>query len=399
MLKALEVRKDIHWVGALDFHIRVFDIVMYTEHGTTYNSYVVKGSEKNVLVELAKEKFFDHYLERIKDVINPANIDYIVLNHAEPDHSGSINRILELCPKAKIVATASCIRNLKQIANIEFESIAVKQDDTIDIGGKTLKFIIQPFLHWPDTMFTYIPEDKTIFTCDSFGCHYADEAVFNDKIHGDFTEAYKYYFDCIMGPFKPFVLEGLEKIKDLDIETICNGHGPVIRENPKKYMEMYREWATPAPKGKPSVVVAYVSSYGFTRKMAETIVSGIKSTGDIDVHMYDMVDADMSEVMGKISQSTGLLLGSPTIVAEALPPIWSILINLNPIIHKGMIAGAFGSYGWSGEAVPNIMGRLKQLRFKLPVEGFTVCLNPSGEDLEKASEFGANFANAILNAK
>ncbi len=395
MLRSLEVRKDIYWVGALDFHIRVFDIIMYTENGTTYNSYIVRGGDKNVLVELAKEKFFDHFIERVNDVMNPADIDYIVCNHAEPDHSGSIRRILELCPKAKIVATGSCIRNLKQIANVEFESIAVKHGDTLDIGGKTLQFIIQPFLHWPDTMFTYIPEDKTIFTCDSFGCHYADEAVFNDKIHGDFYEAYKYYFDNIMGPFKPFVLEGLEKIKDLQIETICNGHGPVIRENPKKYMDLYRTWATPAPKGKPSVVIAYVSSYGFTRKLAETIAETIKSC-DIDVHMFDMVDSNLSDVLGKIGQATGLLLGSPTIVGEALPPIWNILSSLNPIINKGLIAGAFGSYGWSGEAIPNIIGRLKQLRFKLPLEGFTVCLNPSDEDLEKAKEYAKNFAKELV---
>ncbi len=395
MYSPLEVRKDIYWVGALDYHIRTFDIVMYTEYGTTYNSYVVKGSEKTLLAELSKESFYHQFIARLEAVVDPKSIDYILVSHAEPDHSGTLYKLLELNPNVKIVATPTCIKFLKQIVNRDFNSIPVKSGDTLSLGDRTLEFTTVPFLHWPDTLYSYSREDKTLFTCDSFGCHYCDERVFNDQITGDFLEAYKYYFDNIMGPFKPFVLEAIDKIKHLEIETICNGHGPVIRTNPEKYIEMYKQWATVSKRERKSVVIPYVTSYGYTRKIAEKIAEGIKTEADIDVFVFDLIKADKSEVMKEINEASGLLFGSPTLVGDALPPIWEILISLNPIIHKGKTAGAFGSYGWSGEAVPNIIERLKQLKFKLPLEGLKICFNPSEAELQKAFEFGKQFAKAL----
>ncbi len=398
MYNAVEVRKDIFWVGALDYHIRTFDIVMHTDYGTTYNSYIVKGTDKTVLFEMSKETFYHQFIERVSSTTDPAKIDYIVVSHAEPDHAGVIAKLLTVNPDVVIVGTATCIKFLKNIANMEFKSLAVKNGDTLNIGGKTLQFIVAPFLHWPDTMYTYIAEEKTIFTCDSFGCHYCDDRLFNDKIEGDFMDAYKYYFDMIMGPFKPFVLEALNKIKDLDIETICNGHGPIIRKDPQKYMELYRQWATVQKRSKPSVVIPYVTSYGYTKKLAEKIAEGIKASGDIDVLLFDLIKSDKEVVLNEISQAAGVLFGTPTIVGDTLPPIWGVLTELNPIIHKGKLAGAFGSFGWSGEAVGNVMDRLKQLRFRTPLEGFKVCFNPSESDLEGAFDFGRNFGCEVLES-
>ncbi len=396
MFKPLVVRKDIYWVGALDFDIRVFDIIMHTDNGTTYNSFVVKGANKNVLFEVAKEAFFDEFYERLATVIKPEELDYIVVDHAEPDHTGSLFKLLERCKNATVVGTPTALKFVAQIANREFTSLAVKDGETLDIGGKTLKFIYAPFLHWPDSMYTYIPECRTLFTCDSFGCHYCDENVFNDKIHGDFYEAYKYYFDNIMGPFKSHVLDALKKIKDLDIETICNGHGPVIREDVQKYVDMYEKWSTPAKKDRKSIVIAYVSAYGYTAKMAKAIADAIRSAGDIDVYAYDLVKDDTAGLQVQMHEADGLLFGSPTIVSDALPPIMNLLNELNPVIHKGKIAGAFGSYGWSGEAVPNIEGRIKQLRFKIPVNGLKINFNPSEEQLKEAEAFGKAFAEALM---
>lgn len=399
MFKSLEVKPDISWVGALDFDLRIFDIIMYSDFGTTYNSYIVKGTEKTVLFETAKEKFFDEFIERINDVCEPTSIDYVVVNHTEPDHSGSLRRLLEINPNLEVIGTPTAIKFLKDIVNKDFKSRLVKDGDSIDIGGKTLKFIIVPFLHWPDTMYTYIEESKTLVTCDSFGCHYCDDKVFNDLIEikdeEAFMKAYKYYFDCIMGPFKSYVLEGLNKIEKLKIETICNGHGPVIRKEPEKFIKLYKEWATVEKRERPKIVIAYVTSYNYTKTLAEHIEKGINNNGNIDVEVFNLLYTPKEEVLKAISNSDGLLLGSPTLIGDTLPQVWDILTGLNPFIHKGLKVGAFGSYGWSGEAVNNIEQRFTQLRFKIPVPGLKVCFNPSEDELAKAIEFGSNFASSL----
>ncbi|GMQ57915.1 hypothetical protein AN1V17_23100 [Vallitalea sediminicola] len=396
MNKAKEINNGIYWVGALDYDIRLFDVVMYTEYGTTYNSYLVKGSNKTALFETVKVKFFDEFLERLNEVSSIDEIDYIVVNHTEPDHVGSISKILEMNPDVTIVGTAMAIKFLKEITNKSFKSIVTKEGSTLELGDRTVEFIMAPFLHWPDTMYSYIKEEKTLITCDSFGCHYCDEKLFNDEIEGDFLDSYKYYFDVIIGPFKSYVLQALKKINNIDIDIICPGHGPILRKDLDKYLKLYKTWATEDKRETPSVVIAYVSAYGYTEKIANKIAEGIKKSDGLDVLLYDLVETKKDEVMKEINLAKGLLLGSPTIVSDALPPIWDILTSLNPIIHKGKLAGAFGSYGWSGEAVPNMEGRFKQLRFKMPVEGLKIKFNPSDEQLKEAYEFGEKFGEAVI---
>jgi NADH oxidase (H2O-forming) len=396
MNKAKEINNGIYWVGALDYDIRLFDVVMYTEYGTTYNSYLVKGSNKTALFETVKVKFFDEFLERLNEVSSIDEIDYIVVNHTEPDHVGSIAKILEMNPDVTIVGTAMAIKFLKEITNKSFKSIITKEGSTLELGDRTVEFIMAPFLHWPDTMYSYIKEEKTLITCDSFGCHYCDEKLFNDEIEGDFLDSYKYYFDVIIGPFKSYVLQALKKINNIDIDIICPGHGPILRKDLDKYLKLYETWATEDKRETPSVVIAYVSAYGYTEKIANKIAEGIKTNDGLDVLLYDLVETKKDEVMKEINLAKGLLLGSPTIVSDALPPIWDILTSLNPIIHKGKLAGAFGSYGWSGEAVPNMEGRFKQLRFKMPVEGLKIKFNPSDEQLKEAYEFGKKFGEAVI---
>jgi len=394
MRKALEVCPDIYWVGALDYDIRRFDVIMDAEYGTTYNSYIVKGDDTTILFEIVKETFYDEFLERVQQVTDPSKIDYIVVNHAEPDHSGSLRNLLELCPHAVVVGTGAAIRFVKEIVNRDFKSMVVKEGDILVAGGLTLQFIMAPFLHWPDSMYTYIPQRQTLFTCDSFGCHFCGEEVFNDVLNRDFLPAYKYYFDVIMGPFKSYVLQALDKIKPLDIKIICPGHGPVLRTDIQKYIELYRDWATVTPPARKSVVVAYVSAYGYTYKMAKAIAEGIQSTGT-DVYIYDLVESDHGELMGRIHEAVGLLVGSPTILGDTLPPVWQLLAELNPVIHKGKLAGAFGSYGWSGEATANIEGRMRQLRLNIPVPALKIFFNPSEQQLEEAFAFGKEFAKAV----
>ncbi|SKA87221.1 Flavorubredoxin [Clostridium sp. USBA 49] len=402
-MKALEVKKDIYWVGSLDPDLKIFDIVMYTPYGTTYNSYVVKGSEKTALFETVKENTFDQYIERLKSLnVNFDEIAYIVIEHTEPDHAGSVAKLLDYAKNAKIVGSATAIRFLKQIANRPFESIVVKNNDTLSLGNKTLRFIDAPFLHWPDSIYTYIEEDNTLMTCDSFGSHYCFEDMFVDLIpkekQNEYMDALKYYYDCIMGPFKPYVLKALDKIKDFKIDTICTGHGPILRGNIDFYKDIYRKWSTEtAPQDKKArVVIPYVSAYGFTEEIANKIAQGIKSKiSDAIIDIYNVIYHKQEEILDKIYWADAVLFGSPTINGDALKPILDILTSMNPLVHGGKISAAFGSFGWSGEAVPNIEARLKSLRMNIITPGLKINFKPSEEDLLKAYKFGESVAIKI----
>ena len=394
-----ELKKDFYWAGVLDKDLRVFDIIMETEFGTTYNSYILKCDDKVVLFETAKFKFFDSYLENLKEIVDISKIDYIVVNHTEPDHAGSVEKLIEINPNIKIIGSTVAINFLKNIVNHDFYSLAVKDNDTLKIGDKTLRFVSVPHLHWPDTMYTYIEEDKTLVTCDSFGSHYCLDDIVLSKLTDNegYMRATKYYFDNIIGPFKPHMLKALGKIKDLKIDMICTGHGPVIDCRIDEIKETYKNWCTVInPNPRKTVIIPYVSAYGYTKELAHEIEKGIKDSGDIDVRTYDLVETDTAKVLEEIGFADGLLFGTPTIVGEALKPIWDLTTSIFAGTHGGKLASAFGSYGWSGEGVPHIIERLKQLKMKV-IDGFRVKFKPSKNDLKDAYEYGFNFGCVLLD--
>ena len=392
--KALKLRENFYWAGILDDTLRVFDIIMYTEFGTTYNSYLYKAGDKVILFETVKEKFFDDYLKELEKLVDVTKIDYLVVNHTEPDHAGSVQRLLELNPGLKVIATPTAISFLQNIVNGDFCSIAVKDEQEMKIGNITLRFLHVPNLHWPDTMYTYIEEEQALVTCDSFGSHYSFDEILVSRVTNqeDYWKATKYYFDCIIGPFKPFMLQALERVRQLDVSMICTGHGPVLDTDIDKMYNTYEEWCTVVnPNQKKTVVIPYVSAYGYTGQLAEEIAKGIADSGDIDVRSYDMVTADQAKVLEELGFADGILFGTPTIVGEALKPIWDLTTSIFAGTHGGKLASAFGSYGWSGEGVPHIIERLHQLRMRVPDEGFRVRFKPSEVDLLNAYDYGYNF--------
>lgn len=399
-MKTLKLKEGLYWTGILDPQLRVFDIIMNTEYGTSYNSYLLKGSDKTALFETAKHKFMDEYLDKLTSLIDIKDIDYIVVDHTEPDHAGSAEKLIELNPAIKVVGTATAISFMKEICNTDFASVIVKDGDTLSLGDKTLRFIAAPNLHWPDSMYTYVEEDKVLLTCDSFGAHYSLEDVLSSKIKDQdgYMSALRYYYDNIIGPFKPYVLKAIDKIKDLDIDMICPGHGPVLDEDPWKIVNIYKDWSTETnPNARKTVVIPYVAAYGYTEILANKITEGIKAAGDIDVKLFDMVTSDQAQVLGEIYWADGILFGTPTILGEALKPIWDLTTSIFPVLHGGKIASAFGSYGWSGEGVPHIMERLKQLRMKVYGDGLRVRFKPSEAQLADAYEFGYNFGRSVLS--
>ena len=398
-MNTLELKKNFYWTGVLDPELKVFDIVMETEFGTSYNSYLLKTSEKVVLFETAKAKFWDGYLDALNKLVDISEIDYIVVNHTEPDHAGSIEKLIDMNPNIKIVGTAVAIGFLKNIVNRDFYSIAVKENDTLDLGDKTLRFMFLPNLHWPDTMYTYIEEDKTLITCDSFGAHYSFDGILLSKVTDNegYMRANKYYFDNIIGPFKPFMVKALNRIKDLDIDMICTGHGPVIDCRIDEIKEINAKWCTVTnPNPRKTVIIPYVSAYGYTKELAGEIAKGIKASGDIDVRDYDLLEEDKNKVLEELGYADGILFGTPTIVGEALEPIWNLTTSIFARTHGGKLASAFGSYGWSGEGVPHIIERLKQLNMKV-VDGLRIKFKPSDSDLSEAYDYGYNFGCILQN--
>ncbi len=393
-MKTLELRKDFYWAGIVDEKLRVFDIIMETEFGTTYNSYILKTGGHTILFETAKEKFFEEYLEKLKELTDIRKIDYLVVDHTEPDHAGSVEKLLDLNPGMKIIATGCAISFLKEIVNRDFCAIAVSDNERMQIGDKTFRFLVVPNLHWPDTMYTYVEEEQILITCDSFGSHYGFQDVRMSKVtdREGYMRAAKYYFDNIIGPFKPFMREALKRVRELDISMICPGHGPVLDTGIDFMLSTYEEWsAAPAPNGKKTVVIPYVSAYGYTKELSEEIARGIRDSGDIEVRSYDMVEADQGQVLGELALADGILFGTPTIVGEALKPIWDLTTSIFAGTHGGKLASAFGSYGWSGEGVPHIIERLKQLHMRVPDGGFRVRFKPGEVDRLDAYEYGYNF--------
>lgn len=399
-MKTLKLKDNFYWLGVQDPELKIFDITMVTEFGSSYNSYLLKGSEKVALFDTAKAKFMDAFFDKLDELAKPSEIDYLIVSHTEPDHAGSTARLIEMNPEITVVGSQMAIAFLKEITNGDFKSQVIKDGDHLSLGDKTLRFINAVNLHWPDAMYTYIEEDHTLVTCDSFGVHYSFDDVLVSKLRAKGGDAYReylgavyYYYACIMKPFRQFVLQAVNRIRGLEIDMICTGHGPVLDENPWEIVDFYEEWAAAPPANlKKTIVIPYVSAYGYTAALATKIAEGIQSAGDFEVRLFDMVEADRDEVIAQILMADGLLFGTPTMVGDALEPIWDLLLGVHPIQVAGKPASAFGSFGWSGEGVPNILARLGQLRMKVFEEGYKVRFNPSATQLDGAAAFGKRFA-------
>lgn len=397
--RILDVTDSVKWVGILDPGLVTFDVVMETKYGTTYNSYFI-NAEKKAIVETSKATFKDTYLDKVGRVTNFEDIEYIIMDHTEPDHSGNLTYLLDLAPNATVVGSRSAISFLKNMIDKEFKSMIVKDGDTLSLGNKTLKFISAPFLHWPDTMYTYLVEDKVLFTCDSFGSHFCDERMFDDLVD-DFDDAFEYYFDVILKPFSNYMIQAIDKIADLDIEIIANGHGPILRKNWKKYVKWSYEMSqeTEVHCKDLRVFIPYVSAYGNTKKIAEKIAEGIRMAGDIETLVMDIEHVDISVLEHEVYRCCGFIIGSPTINQNTLLPIYKLLSVINPIRNKGKLAGAFGSFGWSGEATKIIQENLRNLKFKIyDEEGLKVNFIPYEKSYERAIEYGLGFGKQLLDS-
>jgi flavorubredoxin len=388
---SLRLKDNIYWVGVSNPELRVFDIIMETKKGTTYNSYLVVD-EKIAVIDTVKDGYFDEFLANIKEVIGDRKVDYIVVQHTELDHSGSLAKMIKEYPEAIVVGSKAAIMYSKQITNFDFKSQEFKEP--ISLGETTLKFISAPNLHWPDTIFTYAVEKKVLFTCDFMGCHYCPEGDIKDNVSGDYFEEMKYYFDVIMGPFKKFVLSALDRIKDLEYDLVAPSHGPVHIDDIDKYTSLYAQWAQQELSSEKLAAILYVSAYGNTEKMAKYLETKINERG-IKAAAYEITSMKMDDIINIVEKSSGLIMGSPTINQDAVKPVWDVLSLVCAITNRGKAAGAFGSYGWSGEGVQMMTDRLKSLKFKTLETGLRFNFVPNEEDFNRADEFVSKFIEVM----
>ncbi len=390
--QVLTVSDSVKWVGILDADIRTFDIVMETEFGTTYNSYVI-DADYPAIIETAKEKFWDVYEAKIRAAIDPSRIKFIVVNHTEPDHSGSVRKLLAIAPDAVVVGSGNAIRYLKDQIGDDFPNMVVKDGDVINLGNKKLSVIGAPNLHWPDSIYTYLQEEKILFTCDSFGAHFCHPEMFDDKV-GNYDEAFKYYFDVILKPFSKFFLKAIEKIELLEIKTICTGHGPILSTNWKRCVDLSKKYSLEylEKPEKNRIFVGYVSAYGYTKELAEKIVEGINSVDGLVVDLCDIEKMDAGTLSEKLENSNAFLLGSPTINQNMLPQMYTCFALMSPLREKGKLASAFGSYGWSGEAEKFLVSNIENLKLDYFGSACFVKFRPQPKDFPLFIEFGKSFA-------
>lgn len=380
--KAIEIAKNIYWVGAVDWSLRNFH-GYETARGSSYNAYLILD-EKVTLIDTVKINFKDELLERVASVIEPSKIDVIVSSHVEPDHSGSLRDVAEIAKNAEIITTnPSGLKGLTaRYGDLNYK--AVKAGDSISIGERTLQFVPTPMLHWPDSMVTYCPEDKILFSNDAFGEHFASSMKFDDEndLETVLFEAKKYYANILM-PFGKQAQTALKALGDLEIKLIATGHGVIWRTNISKIIDCYKNWSSGAVNER--AVVVFDSMWHSTEIIAQTIAEAFAKRG-IPAAYYDVKFTPLSDIVTDIFQSKYLAVGSPTIHNGLMPTIAQFLCyvkGLRPLNHKGF---AFGSYGWSGQSIAQVEDELKAAGIEIILDKIRISNLPSKNQLDEITE-------------
>jgi len=391
----IKIAEDVYWVGAIDWDVRTFHGYTYTTHrGTTYNAYLVLD-EKVALVDTVNVGFGQEMLKRIGKLSDPTQIDYLVANHGEMDHSGAIPEVMKTAPQAKLVCSKKGEQTLRQYFGDQgWDITVVGTGDEIKLGQKTLRFIEAPMLHWPDSMFTYIPQVALLLPNDAFGQHLATSQRFADEVDECLVlgEAAKYYAN-ILWPFSSLVIKKIKEIErmGLEIATIAPSHGLTWR-NPRQIIEAYLRWAQGGAE--PRVVVVYETMWGSTRHIAHALVEGIQQEG-VEVSLYALPTSDRSDVIADLLEARGILVGSSVHNNDMLLNMAAFLEDLKGLKPIGKIGAAFGSYGWGSRAIPHMEEKLRQAGVELVEADLSSQFAPDEDELEHYIEFGQDFARKV----
>lgn len=392
---ATKLADGVYWVGVVDWGLGHFHgHELSTHRGSTYNSYLVVD-DKVALVDSVLAPFADKLIDNIRKVIDPAKIDYIIANHAEPDHSGSLPAIMRLCPDATVVVSKNGARSIPGHYHEQWKFKVVGTGDSISLGRRELAFVEAPMLHWPDSMFTYLTGDNILMSNDAFGQHYATAFRFNDQVNRKelYEEALKYYAN-ILTPYSKQVIKKIDELLDmkLPVSMIAPSHGVIWRDEPLQIVEAYRKWAEQVPQNR--AVILYDTMWQATRKMAEAIGDGLRELG-VDFKLFHVAVADRNDIITEIFQAKAIIIGSPTLNNGVLAMLTPILEDCRGLKFQNKIGAAFGSYGWSGESVKLIAEHLSACNIPIVAEGVRAKWQPDADDLAACRELGRQVAKAV----
>lgn len=382
-----EIAPDTTAIRSLDWDRDRFDIEFGLQNGTTYNSFLIRG-EKIALVDTSHEKFRQLYLDTLKGLIDPTTIDYLIISHTEPDHSGLVRDVLQLAPQVTVVGAKVAIQFLEDLVHQPFKRLVVKNGDQLDLGkGHVLEFVNAPNLHWPDTIFSYDAGTQVIFTCDAFGLHYCSERTFDEDL-GAIEADYRFYYDCLMAPNARSVISALKRMDQLgDVTTVATGHGPLLRHNVEELVGRYRKWSQAQAKAETSVVVFYVSDYGYSDRLSQSLARGITKTG-VGVEMIDLKSADPQEVQELVNRMAGIVIGMPPASnATAASALGTVLAAAN----SKQAIGIFESYGGDDEPIDPLLRRFRDVGLKEAFPAIRVKDTPSEAVYQLCEEAGTDM--------
>jgi flavorubredoxin len=391
-LNIVELKPDIYWVGAIDWDLRNFHGYL-TQRGSTYNAYLIVD-EKIVLVDTVKSHLYDEMIARIKRIVDPADIDYIVSNHVEMDHSGSIPKLKELCPNAKVITSTRGEKGLIRHFKTDLDLQVMASGSSLDIGKRTLQFVHVPMVHWPDSMVTYIPEEKLLLPNDAFGQHIATHERFDDEIgwHTIHEEAAKYYANIVM-PYGDQVKKAIGALADLDIDMIGPSHGLILRGYIGEMLEAYQRWVVHDTDKR--AVIIYESMWGSTTAMAYQLYEGLLE-GGVPVTMRNLKTNHISDIMTDVMMSRAVIIGTATINNNVLPTVGAMVTYLKGLKPKKRIGFAFGSYGWNPRVLGDVEAFMDDLGWSRPVESVNINYVPDPEELREVKAMGLELAKHIL---
>ncbi|MBP2630161.1 MAG: beta-lactamase domain protein [Firmicutes bacterium] len=393
---SFKITENVTWVGKIDWDLTKFHGEEYSTHkGSTYNAYLVRD-EKNVLIDTVWLPYTKEFVDNLQKEITLDEIDYIIINHGEVDHSGALTKLMELIPDTPIYCTANAVKSLKGQYHKEWNFHVVKTGDRLNIGSQEFIFVEAPMMHWPDTMMCYLTGENVLFSNDAFGQHYASEYMFNDLVDQAelYRETLKYYAN-ILTPFNRQVERKLKELAELNltIDIICPSHGVVWRDNPMQIVNKYSEWVKDYQENQ--ITIIYDTMWDGTRKLAEAIAEGIKQAdGTVNIKLYNTGRKDKNDILTEIFQSKAILVGSPTVNNGVLSSIAGIMEEIRGLQFKNKKAAAFGTYGWSEKSVKMISELLNEAGFEVVNDGYKVSWNPDEATLDGAVEFGKSFVKA-----
>ncbi len=386
------LKEGVYWVGAIDWNVRNFH-GYHTPVGTTFNAYLLVD-DKIALIDTVKHGFYREMLDQVREIVDPKDIDYIVSNHVEMDHSGSLPMMMKEAKKARIVTMEKFGESgLRETFHADWDAIPVRKGSEISLGKKKLAFIPTPMLHWPDSMATYVPEDNLLFSMDMFGQHIATSARFDDEVGLEMaiSEAMTYYANIMM-PFGDLILRALDGLSVLQIDILAPSHGVIWRSHVKEITEAYTSWARGDSRSK--VVVAYDTMWGSTDKMAKALVKGVADTG-VEVKLFNLTFSARSDIVKEVLEAEAILIGSPTLNNGMFPTVADFLCYLKGLRPKRKIGAAFGSHGWAGGAVKQIEEGLGEAGVEVIPSDLTSKFVPGEVFLDKCVEFGRAVAEKI----